>query len=110
MLTGGSGNDYLYDGAGTDILDGGAGSDYMSATQGTNVFRFGTDSNVLGDSDVIVDFMASASNYIQIAAALRASTVIGNYAGGAYVYISGGAVIYVVGATAADVNTHLFFA
>jgi Ca2+-binding RTX toxin-like protein len=109
VLSGGTGNDYVFDGAGTDILDGGAGSDYLSAAQGTNVFRFGTDSNVLGDSDVIADFNNSPANYIQLAAALRPVTFVGNYAGGAYVYIYGGEIIYVVGATAADVNSHLFY-
>jgi Ca2+-binding RTX toxin-like protein len=109
VLSGGSGNDYVFDGAGTDILDGGAGSDYLSAAQGANVFRFGTDSNVLGDSDVIADFNNSPANYIQLAAALRPVTYVGNYAGGAYVYIAGGEIIYVVGSTAADVNSHLFY-
>jgi Ca2+-binding RTX toxin-like protein len=109
VLSGGTGNDYVFDGAGTDVLDGGAGSDYLSATQGTNVLRFGMDSNVPGESDVIVNFNSSPTNYIQLAAALHPSTFVGNYAGGAYVYIAGGEIIYVVGATAADVNSHLFY-
>jgi Ca2+-binding RTX toxin-like protein len=109
VLSGGSGNDYIFDGAGTDILDGGAGSDYLSAGQGTNVFRFGMDSNVSGESDLIVDFNNSTTNYIQLAAALRPVTFVGNYAGGAYIYIYGGETIYVVGALAEAVISHLFY-
>jgi len=63
VLIGGDGNDALNGGMGNDTLSGGNGKDTLTGGTGSDQFVF-SNSPIMGNSDVLTDFMASQGDQI----------------------------------------------
>ncbi|AUX79813.1 M10 family metallopeptidase C-terminal domain-containing protein [Sinorhizobium fredii] len=82
-LYGGNGNDTLYGESNNDVLYGGGGADKLTGVSGADTFQFKSvaDSTVATSGrDTIYDFLASASDRIDLSAIDANTTTTGNQA------------------------------